>query len=50
VYFERARIAELLGRDAEARAFYQQFLRRFDMPVPAHRHMRERATEAAERG
>lgn len=47
-YYERARIAELIGRTAEARLSYEQFLRRYDLAPPAHRHMLLRAHEALE--
>jgi tetratricopeptide (TPR) repeat protein len=42
IFFERARTAEALGRINDARRFDREFLRRYDMPVPAHRHLVER--------
>jgi serine/threonine protein kinase len=36
-YLERARIEEAAGRIDVARTYYWQFLRRYDLPLPAHR-------------
>jgi hypothetical protein len=38
-YLERARTLDALGQREAARASYEQFLRRYDEPVPAHRHL-----------
>jgi len=40
-YLELARIEEARGRDALARKYYWQFLKRYDSPVEAHRQMVE---------
>ncbi len=37
VYLERARLEAATGQEELARSHYRQFLRRYDMPVPAHR-------------
>ncbi|MBI1722413.1 MAG: protein kinase [Gemmatimonadetes bacterium] len=39
VHLELARIEAARGRVAAARVHYEQFLRRYDMPVAAHRHL-----------
>jgi serine/threonine-protein kinase len=49
VYLERARIEEGWGRVELARDYYEQFLRRYDMPVEAHRHLVEEASAALAR-
>jgi len=48
-YLELARIEDARGRDALARKYYWQFLKRYDMPVEAHRQMVEEARAAYER-
>ncbi|HSJ31518.1 MAG TPA: serine/threonine-protein kinase [Longimicrobiales bacterium] len=48
-YLERARIEEAAGRNDIARTYYNQFLRRYDAPVPAHRPMRDGARAAIAR-
>ncbi len=48
-YLERARIEDASGHTARARHYYEQFLRRYDMPVPAHRHLVEEAQAALAR-
>jgi serine/threonine protein kinase/TolB-like protein len=48
-YLERARIEEAAGRDDVAAAYYLQFLRRYDAPVPAHRPMVDEARAAIAR-
>jgi len=48
-YLELARIAEIGGSATVARDYYEQFLRRYDMPVEAHRPMVEEARAAYER-
>jgi serine/threonine protein kinase/tetratricopeptide (TPR) repeat protein len=45
----RARIEDALGHSALAQAHYRQFLTRYDMPIPAHRHLVEEATDALAR-
>jgi serine/threonine protein kinase/TolB-like protein len=49
VYLERARLEEQLARPGVARAYYQQFLRRYDRAVPRHRHLVEEARAALAR-
>jgi hypothetical protein len=39
VYLERARIEEARGQVELARAHYEQFLRRYDMPTPRHQQL-----------
>ena len=48
-YYELARIEEAQGKNDLARDHYQQFLRRYDMPPPAHRHLVDEANEALRR-
>ena len=48
-YYEMARIEEALGKDDLARDHYEQFLRRYDMPPPAHRHLVDEANAALRR-
>jgi hypothetical protein len=48
-YLELARIEDARGRDGLARKYYWQFLKRYDMPVEAHREMVEEAQAAYER-
>ena len=48
-YLERARLLEALGQRELALAAYEQFLRRYDMPLPAHRHLVEGARAAVAR-
>ena len=48
-YLQMARIADAQGRVAEAREDYHQFLRRYDMPVPALRGMVDEADAALKR-
>jgi hypothetical protein len=38
-YLERARITDAWGQANMARQYYQEFLRRYDMPAPRHRHL-----------
>ena len=49
VYLERARAEEALGHREVAREYYDQFLRRYDLPVAAHRHHVEDAPLAVVR-
>ena len=46
---ELARIHAAQGRNELARYYYHQFLQRYDMPVPAHRHLVEEARIALAR-
>ena len=46
---QRARIEDARGHPALARAHYRRFLTRYDMPMPAHRHLVEEASEAMRR-
>jgi len=48
-YFERARIEEAQGRLDSAREHYRQFLRRYDAPGLALRHVVEEASAALAR-
>ena len=48
-YLELARIEDARGRDGLARKYYWQFLKRYDMPVEAHRQMVEEARAAYQR-
>ncbi len=48
-YYELARIEEAQGRTDLARDHYQQFLRRYDMPPPAHQHLVDEANAALRR-
>ena len=45
-YFEQARVAEALGRAAQARTYYERFLWRYDAPGPAHAHLIDEARAA----
>jgi len=45
-YYELARIEEAQGLSDLAREHYQQFLRRYDTPVPAHQHLVDDAKAA----
>jgi hypothetical protein len=45
-YLERARAAESLGQVDLARDYYQRFLRYYDAPVAAHRHLVDDANRA----
>ena len=38
-YLERARISDARGQANVARQYYEEFLRRYDMPAPRHRHL-----------
>jgi hypothetical protein len=49
MYLERGRIREALGQKEGARHDYQQFLQRYDMAVPAHRHLVDEAQGALRR-
>jgi serine/threonine protein kinase len=49
VELQRARIEDARGHPALAQAHYRQFLTRYDMPMPAHRHLVEEATAALAR-
>lgn len=46
VDLERARLEAAIGQEELARAHYRQFLRRYDMPVPAHQHLVDEARAA----
>jgi TolB-like protein len=46
---QRGRIEDARGHPALARAHYGQFLTRYDMPMPAHRHLVKEASEALAR-
>jgi hypothetical protein len=46
---QRARIEDARGHPALAQAHYRQFLTRYEMPMPAHRHLVEEATAALAR-
>ena len=48
-YLERARILDARGQRIEARASYEQFLRRYDSPVPTHRSFVDEARAAVVR-
>ena len=48
-YFELAQIEEAQGHSDLARDHYQQFLRRYDMPMPAHQHLVDDAKAALRR-
>ncbi len=48
-YYELGRVEEAQGRNDEARDHYQQFLRRYDSPVPAHKHLVDEANAALRR-
>ncbi len=48
-YYELARIEEAQNRKEQARDHYQQFLRRYDMPPPAHQHLVDEAKAALRR-
>jgi serine/threonine-protein kinase len=48
-YLARARIEDARGRAELARRYYEQFVRRYDMPVPAQRHLVEEAKAALNR-
>ncbi len=48
-YDQLARIEEAQGKDDLARDHYQQFLRRYDMPPPAHQYMVDNAKAALRR-
>jgi tetratricopeptide (TPR) repeat protein/TolB-like protein len=45
-YFEAARVEAARGNAASARRYYQEFLSRFDQPVPSLRHLVVEAREA----
>jgi len=45
-YFERARLEDDLGQPEIARGYYEQFLRRFDMPSPREQYLVEQARAA----
>jgi hypothetical protein len=48
-YLERARISEAKGQVNVARQYYREFLRRYDMPAPRHRHLVDEAKLALAR-
>jgi serine/threonine protein kinase len=48
-YLERARISDARGQTNAARQYYQEFLRRYDMPIPRHRHLVDEARLALAR-
>ncbi len=48
-YYELARIEDAQGKSDLALDHYQQFLRRYDMPPPAHQHMVDEANAALRR-
>jgi len=45
-YLELARVADALGRETDARTYYQRFLWRYDSPPASHRHLTEEARAA----
>ncbi len=45
-FLQRARIEEARGDREPARRHYQEFLRRYDIPTPLHRHLVEEAVTA----
>jgi tetratricopeptide (TPR) repeat protein len=45
-YLEQARVAEAMGREAQARTYYERFLWRYDAPGPAHGHLIDEARAA----
>jgi hypothetical protein len=49
VSLERARLEEAHGQAEPARAHYERFLRLYDLPVPAQRHLVEEAKAALRR-
>jgi hypothetical protein len=49
VYLERARIEDARGQAELARAHYEQFLRRYDMPTARHQHLVREAALALAR-
>jgi TolB-like protein/tetratricopeptide (TPR) repeat protein len=49
VSLERARLEEARGQTEAARAHYEHFLRLYDLPVPAQRHLVEEARAALRR-
>jgi hypothetical protein len=46
---ERGRVADARGQRDEALHHYREFLRRYDMPVAAHRHLVTEAEAAVRR-
>jgi hypothetical protein len=48
-YLERARLEDARGQQGRARAHYERFLRFYDAPVAAHRHLVEEARAALRR-
>ena len=48
-YLARARIEESLGRDSLAQAYYAQFLRRYDRPMPSQLHLVQEAKDGLAR-
>jgi tRNA A-37 threonylcarbamoyl transferase component Bud32/tetratricopeptide (TPR) repeat protein/TolB-like protein len=48
-YLARARLAEAQGEGSKARGYYQQFLQRYDAPVPSQAHLVEEARTALAR-
>jgi hypothetical protein len=48
-YLQLATIWEALGKTDEARRAYVEFLRRYDLPTPAHRRLVVEATAALTR-
>ena len=46
MHLARSRINQALGRNDEARSDYAEFLRRFDMPTAAQRHLVDEARSA----
>ena len=48
-YYELARIEDAQGKSDLALDHYRQFLRRYDMPPPAHQHMVDEANAALRR-
>ena len=49
VHLERGRVAEAQGQRKGALHHYREFLRRYDMPVVAHRHLVTEAQAAVRR-
>ncbi|MGH7499359.1 MAG: hypothetical protein ACREL3_10965 [Gemmatimonadales bacterium] len=48
-YLARARLAETLGSPSKAREYYEQFLQRYDQPMPSQKHLVEEARAALAR-
>jgi hypothetical protein len=48
-YLVRARLEEIHGQPARALAYYQQFLQRYDQPMPSQAHLVQEAKDALAR-